>query len=48
MGSVGYKYLHVLRKMVRYLRVSSPLVISFGCAVRLLGTAAADLHVMCA
>ena len=38
-------YLYVLRKMVRYLRVSTPLGISFGCAVRLLGIAAADLRV---
>ena len=45
MGSVGYRYLYVLREMVRYLRVSSPLVISFGWAVRLLGTVAADLQV---
>jgi hypothetical protein len=44
-GSVGYKYLYVLRETVRYLYVSSHLVISFECAVRLLGTAAVDLLV---
>jgi hypothetical protein len=41
---VGYKYQYVLHKAVRYLRVSSPLVVSYGCAVRLLGTVAADLR----
>jgi hypothetical protein len=41
---VEYKYQYVLHKVVRYLRVSSPLVFSYGCAVRLLGTVAADLR----